>query len=362
MQTIDVKLKSNPYQIFVETHLFDKISNLLKVKNSGQKWVIVTHPSLEEIYGNKLQILLSKHSFDVSIITIPEGENSKSFIETQNLYSQLLKLNCDRSSTLIALGGGVIGDITGFVASTFMRGIEFIQIPTTLLAMVDSSVGGKTGINLDEGKNLVGTFHQPKAVFIDPILLGTLPNRDMVSGMAEVIKYGVIKDKSLFQLVSHNLDEIISLSNIDLLEDIIIKSCKIKAEIVVADEQESNHRRILNFGHTIGHALENILGYDTLRHGEAVAYGMICAGELSKKYANLSEDNFKLLEETIRQLHLHKLPDIEHYEILKSIKNDKKNERGELSVILIESIGDAIINQDVTDGDIANSIKYIKNN
>jgi len=359
MQTIDVNLKTNPYQIYVESHLFDKIPGLLKAYHHEQKWVILTHPTLYDLYGKRLEKLLLKQFFNVSTIIIPEGESSKSFSEVQQIYSQLLKFNCDRSTTLIALGGGVIGDITGFVASTFMRGIEFIQIPTTLLAMIDSSVGGKTGVNLDKGKNLIGTFYQPKSVFIDSIVLGTLSNRDMVSGIAEVLKYGIIKDRTFISKVNNNVVDLVSLNNLDLLEEVILETCKIKAEIVVADEKESDVRRILNFGHTIGHALESVMGYGNIRHGEAVAYGMICAGQLSKKYAGLSDYDLKLLEGAIHRLQLPKLPELKIDGIIDSIKKDKKTVKGKLNFILIKSIGSPVIEQNVSNLDISESIEYL---
>ncbi|MBC8479293.1 MAG: 3-dehydroquinate synthase [FCB group bacterium] len=271
MQLIKVKTENSSYSIHVEKGLFENVPVMLEPFNHGQTWVIFTHPILNDLYGKKLAEILQSAGFISITITMPEGEQSKTIGQVNDLYEQLLSHNCDRSTTFIALGGGVVGDVTGFVASTFMRGVDYIQIPTTLLAMVDSSVGGKTGVNLPRGKNLVGTFYQPRLVLIDPNLLHSLPLRDIVAGLAEVLKYGAIHNKDFFIKTAENLQLLSSLVSEAPITETIAESCRIKAQIVSEDEKETGLRRILNFGHTIGHALEIGNTRPVLRHGEAVA-------------------------------------------------------------------------------------------
>ena len=281
MQTISVPLQNRSYPIWIENGLINTLPELFKPLNQGQRWVLFSQAEIFIHYGATLVNSLKNDGFSVESIIYPDGEEAKSLTALEGIYSQLIEMGCDRSSTFLALGGGVVGDITGYIAATFMRGVDYIQIPTTLLAMVDSSIGGKTGVNLPEGKNLVGAIWQPKAVVIDPELLHSLPKREVTSAFGEVIKYGAILDRELFDLISENLDDLINLKNPTLIMEVISRCAKLKADIVAEDEREGDNRRILNFGHTIGHALETHFGFDTLRHGEAIAYGMLVAGKLS---------------------------------------------------------------------------------
>ena len=302
---------------------------------------------------------LKAAGFNVNTILLPDGEKAKSLSVLDDVYSQLIEMGCDRSSTFLALGGGVVGDAAGFIAATFMRGVDYIQIPTTLLAMVDSSIGGKTGVNLPAGKNLVGAIWQPKAVVIDPKLLESLPEREISSAMGEVIKYGAILDRDLFDLLSSNLKDLLKLANPELLTEVISICAKLKADVVAEDEREGDIRRILNFGHTIGHALETHFGFDNLRHGEAIAYGMLAAGRISIEELRFKKENFELLQEIIGKLSLPALPEFEPEEILQIMQRDKKVKDGKIHFVLLEEIGKAVIVNDVEKKTIINALECL---
>ena len=356
MKTISIPLGKRSYPVWVQQGLFNKITDLLKPMNMGNKWFIITQDKIKTLYGNELQKKLKNSGFNVKILSIPNGEKTKSLKEFENLHQQLLKFNCDRKSILLALGGGVVGDITGFVASTFMRGIEYIQIPTTLLAMIDSSIGGKTGVNLNLGKNLIGAFHQPRAVIIDPEFVSTLPHREIISAFGEMIKYGVIADVLFFKWLDKNLLSLISNKDITLLEKAIIKSVDIKAKIVAEDEMENGIRKFLNFGHTIGHALETVLDYGTLVHGEAVSYGMISAGYLSTQKTNLTNKDYLRLKSAINKLSLPRLNGLNNKTIIQIIKQDKKAINGKINFVLLQEIGKPIIVDTIDEGIIKSSL------
>ena len=358
MQTISVPLQNRSYPIWIENGLLAKLPELLKPMNQGQKWVIFSQNEIFNLYGDSLLGELKSNSFQIEKFILPDGENAKSLSALDGIFSQLIELGCDRSSTFLALGGGVVGDSAGFIAATFMRGVDYIQIPTTLLAMVDSSIGGKTGVNLPAGKNLVGAIWQPKAVVIDPKLLESLPEREISSAMGEVIKYGSILDKDLFNLVADNMDDLLNLSNVKLLTEVIGCCAKLKADIVAEDEREGNKRRILNFGHTIGHALETHFGFDTLRHGEAVAYGMLAAGKLSTQISNFQFQYFEMLQNTIQKLPLPKLPEFEPEQILQIMQRDKKVKDGKIHFVLLEELGKAVIVDEVKEDDIIKSLLF----
>ena len=343
MQTISVPLQNRSYPIWIEKGLLINLPELLKPMNQGQKWVIFSQNEIISLYGNSLCKGLKSAGFQVELVVLPDGEKAKSLNELEGIFSQLIGMGCDRSSTFLALGGGVVGDATGFIAGTFMRGVDYIQIPTTLLAMVDSSIGGKTGVNLPDGKNLVGAIWQPKAVVIDIELLKSLQEREITSAMGEVLKYGAILDRNLFEVVAENLNDILNLSKPELLTEVIGRCAKLKADVVVEDEREGGKRRILNFGHTIGHALETHFGFETLRHGEAVAYGMLAAGKLSNEDGRLEIEDFELLQTTIKKLPLPKLPEFDAENILKIMQRDKKVKDRKINFVLLEAIGKTVI-------------------
>jgi 3-dehydroquinate synthase len=359
MQTISVALQKRSYPIWIENGLLPKLPELLKPMNRGQKWVVFSQNEIISLYGNTLCEGLKSAGFQVELVVLADGEKAKSLSALDGIFSQLMEMGCDRSSTFLALGGGVVGDAAGFIAATFMRGVDYIQIPTTLLAMVDSSIGGKTGVNLPAGKNLVGAIWQPKAVVIDPQLLGSLPEREISSAMGEVIKYGAILDRDLFHLVSENLDGLLNLSDAQLLDDVISKCAKLKADVVAEDEREGGKRRILNFGHTIGHALETHFGFDILRHGEAVAYGMLAAGQISIQSSKFKVQNFEILRDTIQKLSLPKLPEFDPEKILTIMQKDKKVKDGKVNFVLLEEIGKTVIVDDVEKRSIINAMERL---
>ena len=350
-------LQTRSYPIWIDNGLLKTLPELLQPLNHGQTWVIFSQDQIYKQCGHPIHEALKSGGYKTEFISLPQGEDAKSFTVTEKIFSKLLKYGCDRSSTFLALGGGVVGDVTGFLAATFMRGLDYIQIPTTLLAMVDSSIGGKTGINLPEGKNLVGVFWQPKAVVIDPEILQSLPDREFTSAMGEVIKYGAILDRVLFDLIEENIDDILYNNNPSLLTEIISCCAQLKSDVVVSDEREGDRRRILNFGHTIGHALETYFGFEKLRHGEAIAYGMIAAGNLSNEYQKLTIEHCELLKKTINKLPLPKLPEFDSSKVLKIIQKDKKIEKGSLNFILLEEIGRAVVKDNINEQSIINVLE-----
>ena len=355
MKSVQVNLGSRSYPIHVKSGLLKQTASTLSDQNHGQKWVIISQYNLMELFGFDLMTELNESGFNCDYITLPIGEASKSLNEFSRVISQMVEIGCDRKTTILALGGGVVGDVSGFVASSFMRGIDYYQIPTTLLAMVDSATGGKTGINIAEGKNLVGAIYQPKGVLIDPVILESLSKEEVMAGLGEVIKYGAIWDKAFLIDISTWLEDIDSFP----FEDAIRKSCKIKAEVVSKDEREGDLRRILNFGHTIGHALESHLGYGKIRHGEAVALGMKCAGFISQKLNLLSKEELSTLNQTINRLPLPQLPHINGNHLMPFIKTDKKSEKGVLNFVLLDGLGNAISSTDVTEELIQESLKVL---
>ena len=355
MKSVQVNLESRSYPIHVKSGLLKQIASILSDQNHGQKWVIISQYNLMELFGFDLMTELNESGFNCDYITLPLGEASKCLNEFGRVISQMVEFGCDRKTTILALGGGVVGDVSGFVASSFMRGIDYYQIPTTLLAMVDSAIGGKTGINIAEGKNLVGAIYQPKGVLIDPVILKSLSKEEVMAGLGEVIKYGAIWDKAFLIDISTWLEDIDSFP----FEDAIRKSCKIKAEVVSKDEREGDLRRILNFGHTIGHALESHLGYGKIRHGEAVALGMKCAGFISQKLNLLSKEELSVLNQTINRLPLPQLPHINGKHLMPFIKTDKKSKNGILNFVLLDGLGNAISSTDVTEELIQESLKVL---
>ena len=292
-------------------------------------------------------------------VLIPDGERAKQLGTVARLYEAFLKRRLDRTGVVIALGGGVVGDVAGFAAATYLRGVPLIQIPTTLLAQVDSSVGGKVGVNLAAGKNLVGAFHPPSLVVCDPDVLASLPRREFRAGLYEVIKYGVIASRALFERVSAKLDELMAQDR-EELPAIVAECCRIKASVVSRDEREAGPRRVLNFGHTVGHALEGMTGYRRFRHGEAVAYGMLAAARLSVQRGLLGADDEAHLKDVVR--HLGRLPpvsDLRASRALPYIAHDKKVVRGRLHLVLARGLGATEIVSDVSPADLTAAMRSI---
>lgn len=354
MKTIHLPLKTNSYNIYIENNLLSNLKKLLMNQTIG-KVLIISQFNIMELYGFKLIKYLKILGYKVEYITLPIGEAAKSINEYNRSVEQMIELDCDRSTSIFALGGGVVGDVAGFIASTFMRGIAYYQIPTTLLSMVDSSVGGKTGLNTPLGKNLIGSIYQPKGVIVDPTLLNSLPNEEINSGLGEVIKYGAIKDLNLLKALNLWLNDI----NKFPYEEAIYDCLKIKADIVAKDEKETGIRKILNFGHTIGHALESHFGYHKLKHGEAVSYGMLCSAKISRKLNFISKNEEQFLSGLIKKLPLPPInsPDIET--LFPFILNDKKVFNKKIHFILLEKLGKAFINTDVTKEIMKDSLNII---
>ncbi|MCL4476735.1 MAG: 3-dehydroquinate synthase [Nitrospirae bacterium] len=348
MQEIRVELGERSYGIFIDAGMLKDLGEKVKGINPSRV-AVISNPTVYGLYGAVVSDSLKRAGLDAPLVLIPDGEGYKELLWAYYLFGELLKQRLDRASALIALGGGVIGDITGFVASTYMRGISFIQVPTTLLAQVDSSVGGKTGVNHPLGKNMIGTFYQPRLVWADISTLQSLPKREFLAGIAEVIKYGVIWDEALFRFLEDNREKILNLDR-HALEHIIKRSCEIKAEVVSRDEREGGLRAILNYGHTIGHALEAATGYTSYLHGEAVAVGMYLETRLSSLLGLMDTKETERIRDLIRSYGLpSEMPqDMDAEKILSSMRLDKKAVAGELKFILPERIG-SVRTRKVTD-------------
>jgi 3-dehydroquinate synthase len=339
LHTVHVDLGARAYDVLIGRGLLDHVGELLKSKVSGPV-AIISDYTVAGLFAQRVEHQLAKAGLQPFVLSVPAGESSKLMDQVAKLLSQLAQKKVPRSGTVIGLGGGVIGDLAGFVAATYLRGINFVQIPTTLLAMVDSSVGGKTGVNLPEGKNLVGAFYQPKLVVADLDTLASLSLREFPAGMAEVIKYGAIKDRALFDRVAKGVKP----DDADLAE-IIEKCVAIKARIVEQDEfEEKGLRALLNFGHTIGHSIEKSGHYQTYLHGEAISLGMRAAAWLSVWRAGLPEADARRIESalTVSHLPITLIPDIDRTTILAALGNDKKvGADGKNRWVLLKSLGEA---------------------
>ncbi len=363
MSNIHVDLDDRSYDIVIESGLLRHVGDYLKKVLTGKRLAIISDTTVFELHGVPLLQTLKESGFNCTQHIFEPGEQSKTTEVVTELCRQLVNDQLDRNSAVIAFGGGVVGDVGGFAAAIYLRGIHYVQIPTTLLSVCDSSVGGKVGVNLDGIKNLVGSFYQPKAVFIDPEVLKTLSQRQIVAGLAEVVKTGLISDPKLYHTIYSNLDEIISLSDLDLVADIIRKSVLVKADVVSQDEKESGIRRILNFGHTIGHALEGALGAGTIIHGEAVLLGMRAALRVSHQKKVLSDDDYVRVDTDLKHLIGGiDLKGLDFDTIREYIKKDKKNVDAKLRFVLLESIGNTQISTEISESDMEDAFTYIKHN
>jgi 3-dehydroquinate synthase len=358
MEKIRVEFGERSYDIITGSNILEGIGDALKPFGLSPKVAIITNPTVFSLYGKRVSDSVKKAGFDLLVVTIPDGEQYKNLDTLKNIYDELLKFKLDRKSALIALGGGVVGDITGFAASTYMRGIPCIQVPTTLLSQVDSSVGGKTGVDHEFGKNMIGTFWQPGLVWIDVETLITLPKRELLAGLAEVIKYGIIYDERLFEFLEVNKEKILNLDT-DALTYIIRRSCEIKADVVSKDEREAGLRSILNYGHTIGHAIETVTGYTRFLHGEAVAIGMYLEARLSQTLNLIDKDQVFRIKAVIDSYGLpsEMEADIAINGILSSMQLDKKAVAGKLKFILPEKIGRVKIYKEATEKSIRESLQ-----
>jgi 3-dehydroquinate synthase len=347
---IDVEAESNSYPILIGSGLVTTgaAADHIALYAPSDRAIIVSHPALQARYAQPIEAGLRNLGLSVSSVSIPAGERFKTLKTVSRLYDDFVNARLDRKSLVVAIGGGVLGDITGFAAATYLRGVRIVQVPTTLLAQVDSSVGGKTGVDLPAGKNLVGSFHQPSLVIIDPDTLDTLPLREVRSGLAEVIKYGIIYDHVFFDSISARLPDLLRRKRAPLLE-CISTSCRIKAEVVGQDETEQGLRAILNFGHTVGHALESITAYRRYKHGEAISIGMVSASFIGEEVGVTPRRITDMIWRTLQSAGLPtEFPsDIENSQVLAAMQRDKKTESGKLRFILAREIGKVEVCSDV---------------
>lgn len=358
---VNVSLGKRSYPIYIGEQLLRAAGALMRKQGIGPAVVIITDQQVHRRYGALLEKYLKKDSYVVRTIVLPSGEQQKSFETANKLYTQLLRWNIERSAAIVAFGGGVIGDLAGFVASTYQRGIGFVQIPTTLLAQVDSSVGGKVGINHPIAKNMIGSFYQPGLVIADTTVLTSLPKREMICGLGEVVKYGMILDKKLFSYLELHLESIFN-RDVDSLSHIIQRSCELKAHVVANDEREANLRAILNFGHTIGHALEHAGKYGMLKHGEAVLYGMVAETFIAAARGMISLRDVERLERLIQRLPIPSLEKLKlnNASLIATMTSDKKTINGAIRISLPKRIGNVMLPVPVDLPSLHRALDYVK--
>ncbi len=352
MKKLRIDLADRSYDILIGRNFLSSLGDHLSLLKSSRRALVVTNPVINKLYGKVLSEGLNSAGLAIECVEIPEGEAHKTLQDAQTIYNHLIENQYDRNTLLVALGGGVIGDLTGFVAATFLRGVPCIQVPTTLLSQVDSSVGGKTAVNHPQGKNLIGAFYQPRLVAIDLDTLRSLPPDEFRAGMAEVIKYGVIEDPKLFAFLEQNSKKILD-QDTECLQYIIETSCAIKSKVVEHDERESNYRMVLNFGHTIGHAIEALTAYSQFKHGEALAIGMVHAAKLSCQLGKCSKEVVQKIEALVNMFGLpSNLPKFSAAEYIETLYRDKKAHDKNIRFILVKNIGTVEIVDRVAESDI----------
>ena len=342
----------------------EDFSNLAQVMReeglADRKICIVTDSNVGPLYEAPVKKALSEVSSDISVFTFEAGEKNKNLDTVSSLYQALISNGLDRKSLLVALGGGVVGDLTGFGAATYLRGIDFIQVPTTLLSQVDSSVGGKTGVDLEQYKNMVGAFHQPRLVYMNLHTLRSLPAEQFACGMGEILKHGLIKDQGYYEWTICHRQEIMDRS-LEVLEEMISRSCEIKRDVVEKDPTEKGDRALLNFGHTLGHAIEKLKNF-SLMHGQCVALGSLAASYLSMRRGQITEAELTAIKEANIAFGLPvSVEGVTPEEVVATTRSDKKMEAGKVKFILLNSIGDACIDRSVTDQEMEDAVKYLEN-
>lgn len=346
--TVRVALGARSYDISIESGSLARTGEIARTAlGNARRIALFSNARVFELCGKRVERSLKAAGFLPLVHLVSDGERAKSIRTAERAWTALLANRFERGDAILALGGGVVGDLAGFVAATFLRGIPHLQVPTTLLAQIDSSVGGKTAINHPLGKNLIGAFHQPAAVIIDPSVLRTLPRRELRAGLYEALKYGVIRDAELASFLRDRMTQIRAL-DLDVLTAIITRCCEIKAEVVATDEREGGLRKILNFGHTVGHALEAVTSFRLLKHGEAVGYGMKCATSIAERIGLIARSEALDIVKDVNAIG--PLPSIEQLaskEITAAMAHDKKVVRGRLSLILPTRIGDVVVRDDV---------------
>jgi len=346
MKSFQVNLGKNSYPIYISDNGWNELDRALSPLK-GQRILLISDQHVDSLYGKELRSILESMGYRLSSATVAPGESSKSLSTAEVLYTKALKAGLDRSSGIIALGGGVVGDLAGFVAATYMRGIDYIQLPTSLLAQVDSSVGGKVAVNHPMAKNIIGAFHQPRAVYINVETLRTLPEREFSTGMAELIKYGFIWDSDFLKWTEEHLSDLLSLQK-DILVEAVYRCCRIKARVVETDERESGLRAILNFGHTIGHAIEALTGFSRYTHGEAVALGMVYESRLACEMGLVDRAFIDRLISLLEKAGLPTdLPPLNRQALVELMTHDKKNSQGKIVFVLPTGSGKVEIFKDV---------------
>ena len=340
MKEIRVNLGNRGYPITIQPGSLASLGDHILIQGLGTHTALISDTTVFGIYGDQTKVALEKSGIHVDCCVVPDGEDSKSLETVSGLYEKLIESRLNRDGVILALGGGVVGDLAGFLAATYLRGIDFIQVPTSLLAQVDSSVGGKVGVNHPKGKNLIGTFYQPRFVLIDPMVLSTLDKRELWSGLGEVVKYALIFDRSFFEFLEDCLDEIVGLQDADKITKVIAFCCRAKADIVEQDEKENGLRRILNFGHTMGHALEAATDFRYFRHGEAVIHGMHWAAWISVNRGFLPESDSSRISRILQRFPTPPIPkELDSSDLLQAARLDKKHTDQGVHLILLEGIG-----------------------
>lgn len=358
----DAGREDRSYSILIDHGILGTFGNVYRQHDLGGKAVVITDRIVAQLYLPAMLESLTRAGVRASSVVLPPGEKSKTLDTAGMIYGQLIEERLERTSTVVALGGGMVGDIAGFVAATFMRGIALVQVPTTILAQVDSSVGGKTAVDHRLGKNMIGAFHQPKFVFVDSDVLTMLPEREVRSGMGEVVKHAMIRSEELFEFVERHVENILrGRAEREVMEELIGQNCRIKAEVVSEDPLERGVRAILNYGHTVGHAIEALTGYTKYRHGEAVMLGMVAAGEIAVRKGMLSRKELERQNSLVARVGVPEgIGDLSADAILEQIQLDKKVHEGKVRFVLPERIGSVVVRDDVAAEEIRGGIEYMR--
>ena len=362
MRKVRVDLGEKSYDIVIGYGIEQEIMDFVRQAGFSQKGLLITDTNVGPLYGRKMQKILEQAGLEGTLVQIPAGEKSKSLTVANELFTRAIEAGLDRKSPVFALGGGVVGDLAGFVAASYMRGVPLVQLPTSLLAQVDSSVGGKVAVNHELGKNLIGAFYQPKAVFMELDYMSTLPQREIYTGLGEIIKYGIIYDEEFFRFLEENQEKVLALEP-EALTHMIARSCEIKAAVVSADEKEAGLRRILNFGHTIGHAIEKETGYVRYNHGEAVGTGMVGAAYISEKLGLIGPQEFDRVQKLVAAYKLPlKAAGVTVDNMYADIFHDKKTIGGKVTWVLMKSIGEVLCRNDVPEAAVREAMAAIAAN
>lgn len=359
MRDVHVELGKDSYEILIGRNLGAELQNFIRETGFSEKALLISDTNVGKLYGENVLRSICEAGLSAELIMVPAGESSKSLQQAEQLYTAAIEHCLDRKSPIFALGGGVVGDLAGFIAATYMRGVPFVQIPTSLLAQVDSGVGGKVAVNHRLGKNLIGAFYQPRRVFMDMGTLDTLPVREIHTGLGEIVKYGVIYDADFFDFLEKNADKALSLEEM-AVQHMVARSCEIKADVVSKDEKEGGLRRILNFGHTIAHAIEKETGYVRYNHGEAVAIGMIGAAYISREMGAARDEEVERLERLIKRMGLPmRAGGCTTDHMYRDIFHDKKTVGGRVNWVLMKEIGNVFVTDDVPEAVVRHAMDMV---